>query len=274
MFRSASLAAFAPILLLFAFSSRPALGQKPISPLDQIQIAPPMRQVEPPSPSASAEELEKQGDELRGQKAYLDAIDYFRAALAKAPDKTSVINKIGISELMMQRYKEAGKSFDRAIKKNRKFAEAYNNLGVVEYERRKYGAAVKQYKKAIDISPDSASFYSKLGAAYFASKKFEQASEAYTKAVQLDPTIFEHTSHTGIAAQMASPEDRAHYDYVLAKLYAKMGDSDHSLQYLLKAMEDGYKKVEDVYTDPEFAELRKDTRFAELMKAKPPAIPE
>jgi tetratricopeptide (TPR) repeat protein len=274
MFRSASLTAFAPILLLSAFSSLPVLGQKPISPLDQIQIAPPMRQVQPPSPGASVEELEKQGDELRGQKAYLDAIDYFHAALAKAPDNASVINKIGISELMMQRYKEAGKSFDRAIKKNRKFAEAYNNLGVVEYERRKYGAAVKQYKKAIEISPDSASFYSNLGAAYFADKKFEKASESYAKAVQLDPTIFEHTSHTGIAAQMASPEDRAHYDYVLAKLYAKMGDSDHSLEYLRKAMEDGYKKVVDVYTDPEFAELRKDARFAELMKAKPMAIPE
>jgi hypothetical protein len=61
---------------------------------------------------------------------------------------------------------------------------------------------------------------------------------------------------------------------VVAKLYAKMGDSDHSLQYLRKAMEEGYKKVEDVYTDPEFAELRKDARFTELMKAKPPAIPE
>src|SRR2546428_468378 len=126
----------------------------------------------------------------------------------------------------------------------------------------------------LELSPESASFYSTLGAAYFARKEFEHASEAYTKAVQLDPEIFEHTSHTGIAAQMASPQDRAHYDYVLAKLYAKIGDSDHSLQYLRKAMEDGYKGVTEVYSDPEFAELRKDARFADLMKAKPPAIPE
>jgi hypothetical protein len=73
---------------------------------------------------------------------------------------------------------------------------------------------------------------------------------------------------------MASPQDRAHYSYVLAKLYAKMGDSDHSLEYLRKAMEEGYKGVKDVYSDPEFATLRKDARFAELMKEKPPALPE
>jgi tetratricopeptide (TPR) repeat protein len=270
MFRSAS--CFIAVALLAALSSPLASAQ--VSELDQIQIAPPMRQVPPPSPTASADQLEKQGDDLRGQKAYLDAIDYFHAALAKSPDNASIINKIGISELMLQRYREAGKSFSQAIKKNRKFAEAYNNLGVVQYERRKYAAAVKQYKKAIEISPDSASFYSNLGAAYFANKKFEDASQAYAKAVQLDPTIFEHTSHNGIAAQMASPEDRAHYDYVLAKLYAKIGDSDHSLEYLRKAMEEGYKKVEDALTDPEFAELRKDARFTELMKTKPPAIPE
>jgi tetratricopeptide (TPR) repeat protein len=175
---------------------------------------------------------------------------------------------------MLQRFREAGKQFERAIKANRKFPEAYNNLGVIQYERHKYGPAIKQYKKALAFEPDSASFYSNLGAAYFARKEFEHATQAYAKAVELDPEIFERTSHTGISAQMASPEDRAHYDFVLAKLYAKMGDHDHSLEFLRKSLEEGYKDVKDVYTDPEFASLRKDTRFAELMKMQPVAIPE
>ena len=243
-------------------------------PSDQIQIAPPMRQVPPPSTTASAAELEKQGDDLRAGKQYLDAIDYYQAALVKDPQNAAVCNKLGIAELMLRRFKSAGKEFEQAIRKNRTFAEAYNNLGVIDYERRKYGASIKQYKKALAIQPDSASFYSNLGASYFARKDFEHATEAYSKAVQIDPEIFDRTSHSGIAAQMASPEDRAHYDYVLAKLYAKMGDRDHSLEFLRKSMEEGYKDVKDVYTDPEFADLRKDARFAELMKVKPLAIPD
>lgn len=266
-----------PVFLLLSLASLlplslPSAAQ--VSELDQIQVAPPMRQIQPPPPDASAQELEKQGDELRGRKAYLDAIDYYEAAQKKASNQASLCNKIGISQLMLQRFRDAGRNFERAIKKDRKFSDAYNNLGVVEYERRKYRAAIKQYKKAMQITPDTASFYSNMGAAYFANKKFEDASRAYAEALKLDPTIFEHSSRTGITAQMASPEDRAHYDYVLAKLYAKMGDPDHSLEYLRKAMEDGYKKVKDVYTDPEFANLRKDARFEELMKEHPVSLPE
>jgi tetratricopeptide (TPR) repeat protein len=281
-----SLFYFGATILVLVFVT-PVILRAQLSELDQIQIAPPMSHVQPPSKDASAEALEKQGDELRAEKAYLDALDYFRAALAKQPDNPPVLNKIGIVDLMLQRYREAAKDFEQALKKDRKFAEAYNNLGVVKYElgaqglRRKHlfagrdlGRAIADYKKAIELDPNSASFYSNMGAAYFAEQKIDEASRAYEEAIRLDPQIFERNSHTGIAAQMSSPEDRAHYDYVLAKLYAKVGDTDHSLQYLREAMENGYRAVNNALTDPEFAELRKDARFTDLMKARPVAIPE
>ena len=90
--------------------------------------------------------------------------------------------------------------------------------------------------------------------------------------MRLDPGIFERTSRAGVLAQLPSPDDRAHYDYVLAKLFAKMGVADRSLEYLRKAMEEGYKEIGNVYKDAEFAELRKDPRFTELMSSKPTAI--
>ena len=242
---------------------------------DLVQVSPPtVRRAEPPSPNASAEELEKRGDELRGQKSYLDALDYYRAALARNPNNAPVYNKAGIAELLLQRYKEAGKDFERAIRIDHEYADAVNNLGVIDYEAKKYGKALKHYKEAIRLRPDSASFYSNQGAAYFGKKEFEKASESYAKALQLDTDILERTSHNGVSAQLPSPEDRAHFDYLIAKLCAARGDQDRSLSYLRRALEDGYKGIDDVYKDPEFATVRTDARFTALMASRPPAIPQ
>jgi tetratricopeptide (TPR) repeat protein len=261
---------------LLVFPSLPLQAQS----TEQLQVGPPpMHRAEPPAPGASPEDLEKRGDELRTDKDFLDAIEFYQAALKGAPDSASLYNKIGICQLLTQRYKEAKKSFERAIKADRKHADAYNNLGAVYYElgilnhqSSDFTKAIKVYDKAIALSSESASYYSNRGAAYFAKKKYEQGSVDYAAALHLDPGIFERSSRGGLQAQLASPEDRARYDYVLAKLYASVGEPDRSLHYLKKAMEEGYKNIKDVYKDNEFSNLRKDPRFAELMAAKTTAI--
>ena len=224
--------------------------------------------------SASPAELEAQGDVMRLKKSYLDAIDYYRAALHAKPHDAHIYNKVGIAELLSQRFRESTKYFQRSIANDRRFADPYNNLGVIDYALKKYGRAIKSYKKAIALEPYCASFYSNLGAAYFSEKQFENATGSYAEALRLDPAIFEHSSHAGVTAQLSSPQDRAHYDYVLARLYAKMGVTDRSLEYLRRALEEGYKGVDNAYKDPEFATLRRDVRFTQLMSARPPAISE
>lgn len=264
---------FLPVSLLVSCLVSVSTAQ--VAHSEQVQIKPPLiRMVDPPPQDATEASLEQRGDELRAQKLFLDALDYYHAAMTKTEHTASLLNKIGITELMMQRYHDAKKSFDKSIKTDRKYADAYNNLGVVYYEEQRYGAAVKEYRRAIAIDGASASFYSNLGAALFSKKEFEPAVLAYQKAMELDPEVFERTSRAGVQAQLPSPGDRAHYDYTVAKLYAKMGFSDRSLEYLRKAMEEGYKDFKNVYKDSEFAEVRKDKRFAELMASKPVTLPE
>ncbi len=239
-----------------------------------VQITPPpLRRAQPPASNASADELDARGDELRGQKAYLDALDYYRAALAKKPSAT-LYNKAGMTELQLRRDQASTKDFERAVKLDHQFADAWNNLGVSWYLQDKNGKAIKQYEKAIKLKQDVASYYNNLGAAYYGKKEWENATVAYGRALQLDPDIFERTSRTGVAAQLPSPEERARFEYLIAKLYAKQGDTDHALQYLRRALEEGYAGIEDVYKDADFEGLRKDTRFAQLMASKPPAIRE
>lgn len=268
------------VLLLTAFALMCVAAPLMISAQDAGQAVPvtppPSRRIEPPPANATPTDLEDHGDQLRGEKAYLDALDYYQAAqkkLQKGPALSQLMNKIGITQFQMQRFDDSRKSYEKSIKLDKTYSKPYNNLGVVHYMNHRYGRAIKYYKRAIELEPTSASFYSNLGSAYFAMKKFDQAVPAYQQALQLDPDIFERRSQVGIVAQMSSPEDRAHYSYVMAKMYAQMGMFDRSLLYLRRAMEEGYKDVNDCLKDSEFAQLRKDPRFNDLMTQRPPSIP-
>jgi tetratricopeptide (TPR) repeat protein len=221
--------------------------------------------------TGTPQDLERQGDQLRGQKRYLDALDYYNAALAQQP--TALLwNKKGITLLFLQHNKDAQKCFEQALKIDKNSAEAMNNRGFVEMMQKQYNKAIKWYNKALVERPDSATFHYNLGAAYFGKHDYEKAAQAYKTAYQLDSEIFQRVSKTGIMAQSTSPEDRAAFSFMVAKMYAQAGDFERSLEYLRKAMEDGYKQINKVYTDAEFASLRTDPRFADLMAQKPQAI--
>lgn len=264
------------ILLALTISAiaQPSASQITSDNDGMVQTPEQLRRAEPPPPDASRTDLEIEGDRLRGQKAYADAIDYYAAAMQRFGADPVLHNKSGIALLHMMRYDEAKKEFERAIKLKKDYAEAHNNLGVIHYMKRKHRAAVKAYEKAIAISPDSASYYSNLGTAWFARKKYEKAAANYIRAIELDPGIFERRSQTGISAQLASPEDRGRYNYMIAKMYARVGDSDRCLLYLRKAMEEEYSKVQDARREPEFEIVRKDPRFLPVMENQPLALAE
>jgi tetratricopeptide (TPR) repeat protein len=242
--------------------------------LSMSQVTPDqLRQVAPPAPTASAEQLETQADQFRATKFYADACDYYEAALAKQ-DTAVLHNKLGITKLNMMRYAEAKKEFERSLKLDKNYAEAYNNLGViyyaVEHNNRK---AVRNYEKAIKINPNSASFHSNLGTALFARKDFDKAAKEYQQAMQIDPGIFERRSRTGIAAQLP-PTDRGNFAYTVAKLYLQTGDLTHCLLYLKKAQEEGIKVEERLKTDPAFDKYKADPRFIAVIRHQPLELPQ
>ena len=95
-----------------------------------------------PNPSASAEDLELQGDQFRAQKRFLDAIDFYNAALAKQPSAL-LWNKEGMAYLLLQRREQAAKCFDHAIKLDKHAPEGYNNRGYIEQMEKQYDKAIK-----------------------------------------------------------------------------------------------------------------------------------
>jgi tetratricopeptide (TPR) repeat protein len=255
-----------PAFAQSSFPAAPDSGETATAPPQLLRAA-------PPPPDASAKELEARGDELRAQKSYADAIDYYRAALAKTGSSSAVLyNKTGIAQLMMLHYDQAKKAFERSIKSDPTYAEAYNNLGVTHYIKGDFKKAIRRYQKALLLREGSASFHSNLGTAYFARKQYDKASGEYLRALELDPDIFERESASGVSARLPTPGERARFSYVIAKMYAKNGNADRCLLYLRRALEAGYAGISDVYKDEEFTQVRKDPRFTELMASKPVAV--
>ena len=60
---------------------------------------------------------------------------------------------------------------------------------------------------------------------------------------------------------------------MIAKMFATKGNTEQCLLYLRKAIEDGYPVAREIYNQAEFANVRKDPRFAELMSEKIFSIP-
>jgi tetratricopeptide (TPR) repeat protein len=232
-----------------------------------------LRRVPPPDHNLPASRLEIRADELRGEKLFADAVDYYKAAAKKQPS-AQLYNKMGIAELQMRHDDDARKLFEKALKLDKDYAEARNNLGVSFFYKKNYKRAAQNYERAIKLNPDSASFHSNLGTAYFSRKQYEKALAAYNRALELDPDVFDRTSKTGISLIHRSTSDRAQYSYVIAKSFAMRGDTDKCLLYLRKAIEDGFPVQAKIAEDKAFATIRNDKRLQQLLEEKVTVIPD
>ncbi|MDQ2841531.1 MAG: tetratricopeptide repeat protein [Acidobacteriota bacterium] len=216
-----------------------------------------------PHPNISPE---LRGDIYMARKMYREAIDMYR----QGPSGSAVIaNKIGIAFHQLLLLDLAKKNYERAMKLDPKYPEAINNLGTIYYAQKSYRRSIGYYKKALRCSSPAASIYANLGAAYFARKNYKIASQYYEEALKLDPEVFEHHGNFGTLMQERTVEERAMFHLYLAKMYAKSGAYDRALIYLRKALEEGVKDRNKIPDMPEFANLKTDANFKQLLAENP-----
>ena len=161
-------------------------------------------------------------------------------------------------------------AFTKATKYNKKYPEAWNDLGVIFYVDRNYAGAAKYFTKAIALDPARANFHVNLGITRFAQNRMDLAMQEYTRALQIDPEALLRSSNAGMSAQIADRDQRAKHDFMLARIYAQLGDVDNCLVCLEKARDSGYSELGNVYTEDDFSRVRKDARLASIV---PPPVP-
>ena len=221
-----------------------------------------------PQAASAASKLtpDELGDVYMARKMYREAIEAYGEGSKKNP---VLVNKTGIAYHQLGQLDKAKKYYEQAIKLNPKYSEAHNNLGTVYYATKSLRRAVSAYKKALRISPNSPSYHMNLGMAYFQRKMEKEAMAEYRIALQLDPDVFEKRGTFGVVLEERSVEEKAKYHYAMAKLYAQGNRTDLAIQYLRKALEEGFKDKKKLEKDPEFQAMRRSPEFKELLALEP-----
>jgi tetratricopeptide (TPR) repeat protein len=220
---------------------------------------------------------EQRADILMARKQYTEAIASYSSLIknssASPQNKAEVAglwNKMGICYQQELDYGKARKAYKEAIKSDRQFAPAWNNLGSSFYLEHRPKKSIKYYRHAIKLNPDSASFHMNLGTAYFARKKFKPAFQEYRTAIGLDPEILTRTSRRGTSVETRFADAR--FYFYMAKIYASFGKPNEAVNYLRRAMEEGFTKRKEILDDPDILKISKDPGFIALMKNPPVAI--
>jgi len=224
-----------------------------------------------PPVSPELDNLIKRAESLVARKQYDDAIETYSKCLVISPRDATIYNRLGVAYHRKQDLKLARKNYEKAVKLNPGFAEALNNLGTVAFAEKKYSKAIRYYKKAVKLKPEAATMHYNLGSAWFAKEKYEEAFKEYQIAFTQDPDLMEHISATGSMVRTTG-FNRAKYHFYLAKIYAEMGNVDRAIDYLARAMEEGFKDTDILYKDQAFAALIKDEKFSRLMQNPPKPI--
>ncbi len=213
--------------------------------------------------SASQIELtpEDRGNLLLAQRHYRAAIDTYK----KIPEKSAdVWNKMGIAYQQLLEPYEAMHCFLVSLKVDPKNGNVLNNLGTIFVSLKNYRAAQSCYKKALKLDPNSAVLFKNYGTELMLRRKYKRGGQMYARAAALDPLIFEGQSGFSVA-NPTSNEDRGAMNYYLAVACARAGIKGPAIDYLRKALNEGYTDPKKIVANDQFASLRGIPAFEQLL---------
>lgn len=249
-----------PLLTFFlAATLTSASAQQALSP--QAAATSPTALAQVHDADADAPRTEFQGDLFRDRGRYVAAIRAYEGA---EPKTASLYNKLGIAYEHMRMNDPAREAFRKALQLNPSLPEVYNNLGTLAHSQGDRKKAEKFYQRSIKLNPASADAQKNLGTLYYAWGKYRKGEEAYRRARELDSTILARTSRASIDAP-SDPKSIATLHYHLARTYALAGSDQIAIEYLRRAISEGFKDRRLLLTDQEFAGLWNEPAFRSLV---------
>ena len=113
-----------------------------------------------------AYDISDEGDKLRKEKRYPEALAKYEQAIAREPGQASFHSSAGRVHLIRKDYPAAESSLRRALRMDEESFEPHFLMGVLRYQEKDYRGAIPELSRSMDLLP------TKQGAGYL-SKSYE-----------------------------------------------------------------------------------------------------
>ena len=124
----------------------------------------------------------------------------------------------GIVLYNQDKYDEAIKAFDEAIKLDPKYAYAWNGKGIALADQGKYDEAIEAYDEAIKLDPkDARTWYNKGITLGKDLGRYDEAIKAFDEAIKLDPKLAMAWNNKGTALKLLGRTTEANVAFTKAK---------------------------------------------------------
>ncbi|MFY9608787.1 MAG: protein kinase [Blastocatellia bacterium] len=174
---------------------------------------------------------------------------------------------------------EAIREMQRALELDPLSLIINTSMGRVLYGARQYDRAFDQLKKTLDLDPNFAEAHFQLGMVYEQKRMFDEAVREFQKAAELfkDPMMRAWIARTYAIAGRHSEADRVLAEvkalskqqyaspYLMASIYAALGQEDLAFEWLERVYKDHSYYVVWLNVDRVFDGLRSDARFQDLL---------
>jgi predicted O-linked N-acetylglucosamine transferase (SPINDLY family) len=123
----------------------------------------------------------------------------FVASLVLAPNRTSTLTNLGVTQLKLKKYNEALATCELAASLDKDNSEALINLGIIYKELHNLSVALKYFELATKVAPMSCEAWLNKGLALFETKKHQGALLSYKKVIEIDNVHAEAWFNMGFA---------------------------------------------------------------------------
>ena len=184
------------------------------------------------------------GAALQELGQYDEAIAAHRRAIAIAPSAISYSN-LGTIEFFRGQYDE-GRRAPRAVPENWiNLGDAYRLSGRQTDAAHAYESAAAEARAALGINPQDALARATIGSCLARNGRHAEAASEIRAAVAVDPT-------------------NSNVLYAAAVVYQMRGDSDAALEWLRRAIQNGFSRT-DAAADPDLSALRQRSEFKSII---------